>query len=391
MKALNSNTGIIFSNTIRGVSSSLLNAFVCFAFTALNFQLDLKDFVIFFTGSNLLLIVFNWGLKDYSVKLFTSENETKTIFSKLFSLRIVLYFVFGIVLAFLPLKISLLVFILAFSFFKSINNTIEAFSTSRNKNAGFALIDILSICVLVMAYVLNFNFTAVSVFILITVSEILKVVVGLLLFNKEISLRLINPFPFLKETVNYFLVAFFAFLLSKVDFYISSLYLNAKDVINYHIYSSLIGLSQIIISSFFSRQMVNWFKSKEDKFNVDMKRFSLVSLVLSLLALPFFYFITLYFYKFNISITMLILVFFNLFIFSFTLLEIYLNTHQNKHRIILTGVLFCAILNITLSFIIIRHFEVLGAILANIISLLALYLYFKIISKSDKKTKHLPT
>jgi O-antigen/teichoic acid export membrane protein len=381
LKVVNSNTGIVFSNTIRGISSSLLNAFICFAFTALNLQLDLKDFVIFFTGSNLLLIVFNWGLKDYSVKLFTSETETKNIFSKLFSLRVALYSVFGVVLAFLPLKLTLLTFILAFSFFKSVNNTIEAFSTSRNKNAGFAFIDILSLCILVIAYILNFNFTAVSVFILITGSEILKAIVGLLLFNKEISLRLINPFPFLKETVNYFLVAFFAFLLSKVDFYISSFYLNSKDLINYHIYSSLIGLSQIIITSFFSRQMVNWFKSKDDKFNVDMKRFSLVSFALSLLALPFFYFITLYFYKFNISVAMLILVFLNLFIFSFTLLEIYLNTHQNKHRVILTGVLFCAMINIVLSFIIISHFEVLGAILANIISLFTLYLYFKIVAK----------
>ncbi len=381
MKVLNSNTGIVFSNTIRGVSSSLLNAFVCFAFTALNLQLDLKDFVIFFTGSNLLLIVFNWGLRDYSVKLFTSESDTRNIFSKLFSLRVALYFVLGIVLVFLPLKLILLVFILAFSFFKSINNTIEAFSTSKNKNAGFAFIDILSLSVLVIAYIMNFNFTSLSVFILITASEIVKVVCGLLIFNKEISLRLINPFPFLKETINYFLVAFFAFLLSKVDFYISSFYLGAKDLINYHIYSSLIGLSQIIITSFFSRQMVNWFKSKEDKFNVDMKRFAFVSFVLSLLALPCFYFITLYFYKFNISVTMLALVFFNLFIFSFTLLEIYLYTHQNKHRVILTGVLFCSFINIALSFIIISYFAVIGAILANIISLFALYLYFKIVAK----------
>ncbi|MEO6304030.1 MAG: hypothetical protein ABIP51_12745 [Bacteroidia bacterium] len=362
MKVASSNTGIVFSNTIRGVSSSLLNAFVCFGFIALNLQTDLKIFVVFFTVSNLLLIILNWGLKDYSVKLFASQTDTKNVFSKLFSLRISLFFVLGIILAFVPLDLKALLFILVFTFFRSGNNVVESYSVSKNKNFAFACVDLISLASLVIAYLLNFNFSSNYVFYLIICAEILKMLIGFILFYNELSFQFMNPFSFLKETKNYFLVAFFSFLLSKADFYISSLYLGSKELINYHIYSSLIGLSQVIITAFFSRQMVIWFKSKEEHFLVDKRRFLAATFFLSAAALPFFYFITLYFYKFNISSTMLVLVFFNLFIYSFLLLEIYLNTHQNKHGVILTGVLISSTINVLLSFIFIRFFDVLGAI-----------------------------
>ncbi|MBA2611896.1 MAG: hypothetical protein H0U95_08000 [Bacteroidetes bacterium] len=382
MKGLNSNTAIVFSNTVRGVSSSLLNAFICFVFTALDLQSELKDFVIFFTAGNLLIIVLNWGLKDYSIKLFASDNNAKNVFSKLFSLRICLFVLVGISISFVPLETRLIACVLLYVLFKFINNTIEAYSTFNNKNHFFAFVDILSFCFLLVAYFLQYTFKADFVFVVFIIAESLKMIIGISMFNDRMSFRFIDPLPFLKQTGNYFFVAFFSFLLSKADFYISSFYLHAKELINYHIYSSLVGLSQVIITSFFSRQMVNWFKSKEEKFSVNAKQFFLTSLCLCILALPCFYFITLYFYKFTVSANMLAFVFFNLFVYSFILLEIYLNTHQNKHALILAGVVVSSIVNIILSFVLIKYYHIQGAILANIISLFVLYLYFKLRSRS---------
>lgn len=338
---------------------------------------DLKDFIIFFTVSNLALSVTNWGLRDYSIKLFVGEERSQVVFSKLFSLRIALFILTSSIVCFIPIPINLIFFILIFSCLKFGNNTIEAFSTSNNKNAIFAGLDLLSFAILLIYYCLNFSFELLPVLLLMTVFEALKFIAGSILFRGFISFKLINPLPFLKETYNYFLVAFFAFLLSKTDFYISSLYLNTNEIINYHVYSSLIGLSQVVIASFFSRQMVNWFKLKE-QFSENNKHFLLTAFALSALALPFFYFITLYLYKFNLSVTLLVLVFFNLFIYSITLFSIYLKTHQNRSKELLSGILVSAIVNIILSFILIDHFGMIGAIISNIAGLLSLYLFFKI-------------
>lgn len=339
--------------------------------------LDLKQFIIFFTATNLLLSVVNWGLKDYSIKLFVSDNRSQHVFSQLFSLRASLFVIVAIVMAFIPISVNLIFFVLLFSSLKFSNNTIEAFSTSKNKNTLFAFIDLFFFSSLLGYYIFNFGFKLTPVILLMILSEAVKFLAGAILFRDHISFKLINPFPFLKHTSNYFLIAFFAFLLSKIDFYISSLYLTSKEIINYHIYSSLIGLSQIIIASFFSRQMVNWFKTKED-FSANNNRFLLSSLVLSILALPFFYYITLYFYKFGLSTFLLTLVFFNLFIYSITLFEIYIKTNQNKAKELLSGVLVSACVNIISSFIVINYFGMIGAIISNIVGLLSLYLFFKI-------------
>ena len=109
-----SNKVIVFSNTIRGVSSSLVNAFVCFGFTALHFQSYLKDFIIFFTGVNLLLSLVNWGLKDYSVKLFVSESSTEKVFSQLFSIRLSLFILIGLIICYIPIDLRLILFVLIF-------------------------------------------------------------------------------------------------------------------------------------------------------------------------------------------------------------------------------------------------------------------------------------
>ncbi len=385
MKVISSNTGIVISNTVRGVSSSLVNAFVCFGFTALNLKSDLKTFVVFFTISNLLLIMLNWGLKDYSVKLFASQNHTKTIFSKLFSLRLVLFFILLPVLAFTPVSPGLIIIILSYTFLRSTNNIIEAFSVSQNKNFIFACIDVITLLVLVNCYLLNYNFSAEYTFYLVIGGEAIKILAGLIVFYDQFSFQIVNPFPFLKETKNYFFVTFFSFLLSKADFYISSFYLPSGELIRYHIFSSLIGLSQVIITAYFSRQMVVWFRSREESFAVDKQRFLISAVILSVAALPCFYFIAMYLYKFNISGTVLLMIYFNLFIYSFVLLEIYLNTHQNKHGIILIGVLISSAINIILSFIFIQFFNMTGAILANIISLFSLYLYFKFRTRTHKK------
>lgn len=373
-----SNKVIVFSNTIRGVSSSLLNAFVCFGFTALHLPSHLKNFIIFFTGVNLLLSFVNWGLKDYSVKLFVSESNVEKVFSQLFSIRLSLFFLIGVFICFIPLDLTIILFILIFSFLKSFNNTIEAFSTAKSKNGLFAGVDLFFLISLVIYYVLNSGFNLNMVIMLMIISELTKLFVGIILFREVISFKLINPIPFLKTTYNYFLIAFFAFLLSKIDFYIASLYLPSNEIINYHIYSSLIGLSQIIIASFFSRQMVDLFSSGEKTFTTQYKRFLLTSFALSALALPFFYFITHYFYNFSLSISTLALVFCNLFIYSIVIFEMYLKTDQNKSKLLLTGVLVSAVINIICSFSLINYFGIMGAIFSNIAGLLSLYLFFKV-------------
>jgi hypothetical protein len=373
-----SNKVIVFSNTIRGVSSSLLNAFICFGFTTLNLQLDLENFIIFFTGVNILLSIVNWGLKDYSVKLFVSESSSEKVFSQLFSIRMSLFIVVGIFVCFIPLEFNLILFILMFSFLKSVNNTIEAFSTAKSKNTLFAGIDLIFLISLVFYYCFYSGFQLTTVILFMIITELSKFFTGILLFKEVISFKIINPLPFLKSTYYYFLIAFFAFLLSKIDFYIGTIYLSPKQIINYHIYSSLIGLSQIIIASFFSRQMVNIFSSEEKIFPANNKRFLLSSIALSILALPFFYFTTNHFYKFTLSPTMLALVFCNLFIYSMTIFEIYLKTDQNRSKVLLIGVLVSASINIVFSMVSINYFGLIGAIVSNIAGLLCLYIFFKV-------------
>ncbi len=373
-----SNKVIVFSNTIRGVSSSLINAFVCFGFTALHLPSDLKDFIIFFTGVNLLLSFVNWGLKDYSVKLFVSESGTENIFSQLFSIRLTLFILIGVFICFIPLDLTIILFILVFSFLKSLNNTIEAFSTAKSKNSLFAGVDLFFLIFIVIYYSLHSGFNLNTVIMLMIIAELSKFFAGIILFREVISFKLINPFPFLKTTYNYFLIAFFAFLLSKTDFYIASLYLPSGQIINYHIYSSLIGLSQIIIASFFSNQMVDLFSSGGKTFSNNYKGFLLKSFALSILALPLFYVITHYIYKYNISMAMLALVFCNLFIYSVSIFEIYLKTDQNKSKLLLNGVLVSAVINIVFSFSLINYFGITGAILSNIAGLLSLYIFFKL-------------
>jgi len=373
-----SNKVIVFSNTIRGVSSSLINAFVCFGFTALHLPSDLKDFIIFFTGVNLLLSFVNWGLKDYSVKLFVSESGTEKVFSQLFSIRLTLFILIGVFICFIPIELTLILFVLVFSFLKSINNTIEAFSTAISKNGLFSVVDLFFLISLVTYYGLNSGFQLTIVILLMIITELSKLFVGIILFRDVISFKLINPIPFLKTTYNYFLIAFFAFLLSKTDFYIASLYLPSNEIINYHIYSSLIGLSQIIIASFFSRQMVDLFSTGEKTFSGRYKRLLLTSFALSILALPFFYFITQYFYKFEISVALIALVFCNLFIYSIVIFEMYLKTHQNRSQMLLVGVLVSAAINIICSFSIINYLGMMGAVLSNIAGLLSLYVFLKV-------------
>ena len=373
-----SNKVTVFSNTIRGVSSSLVNAFVCFGFTALHLQSDLKDFIIFFTGVNLLLSLVNWGLKDYSVKLFVSESNTEKVFSQLFSIRLSLFILIGLIICFIPIDLRLILFVLVFSFLKSINNTIEAFSTAKSKNGLFAAVDLFFLISLLTYYGLNSGFQLTMVILLMIITELSKLFVGIILFRDVISFKLINPIPFLKTTYNYFLIAFFAFLLSKTDFYIASLYLPSNEIINYHIYSSLIGLSQIIIASFFSRQMVDLFSSGEKTFSDRYKGLLIKAFALSILALPFFYFITQYFYKFEISVAQIALVFCNLFIYSIVIFEMYLKTHQNRSQMLLVGVLVSAAINIICSFSIINYLGMMGAVLSNIVGLLSLYVFFKV-------------
>gem|GEM_PF-3563541 len=378
MNVLMSNKLIVFSNTVRGVSSSLINAFVCFGFTALHLPSDLKNFIIFFTGVNLLLSFVNWGLKDYSVKLFVSESATDKVFSQLFSIRLSLFILIGVFICFVPLELTLIIFILVFSFLKSCNNTIEAFSTAKSKNSLFAAVDLFFLIALVIYYCLNSGFNLNTVIMFMIIAELSKLFAGIILFREVISFKLINPIPFLKTTYNYFLIAFFAFLLSKTDFYIASLYLPSNEIINYHIYSSLIGLSQIIIASFFSRQMVDLFSSREKTFSTQYKQFLLTSFTLSILALPFFYLITQYFYKFEISVTLLALIFCNLFIYSITIFEIYLKTDQNRSKVLLIGVLISAFTNVIFSFCLIQYLGMMGAVLSNIAGLVCFYLFFKI-------------
>ncbi|MFY8109719.1 MAG: hypothetical protein ACOVO9_12030 [Bacteroidia bacterium] len=322
-----------------------------------------------------------WGNRDSLLKLFSEHpSDIKSYWIQSFSSR--LFF---------------LIPILAGTYFVS-ENFIEIFYLSiwivlRYFNQSFESIILFSRDFIssILAEIFGLLFTCLGllifkdslsyneVLLVLTIGYLFKMIVLTIKFKSFFSFSYLLK-PDFKKLMTFFpfmVISFMGVLQQKVDIISMTWFLSKNEIAQYQVYSSFLLFAHSIPGLLISPYIKNIYRLPKSIFSKLNNYFLGLGLVISVISIALIYIAITLIYQFNFSFTLYLLGFINILLTYFYILEIFIlfKYNKQKHVMIINGVII--LINFIFCYLLIEELKIQGAILANIICQIIIYLSYK--------------
>jgi len=345
----------------------------------------LNTYVYFVSIYGLFYVFTNWGSKFFITKqISSSPKDIKHLVTGSISSKLLLCVLASLIIIVLPLELGVKILMILFLLLKSLTPIFNGLIIYTKTSQTVFIVE-LFFNVLFLAYIF-FNQNTISPFTFILFFVLLELLKSLYYFYKfwgELSLEvsLQKGLTVLKTSIYFFGVSFAGFIASKSDFYIVGILIDQSTMSHYFIISSLSAISMVIYASLintFETSIYRFSKSVFKKLEDTLRSFGMF---FSILSTAGFYVAINYFYNIPVDIKFTILFLVNIYIFTLLNFEMYRFTKLEKQKIILLILIFAGIINLGLSFILIKKYILFGAFMANTISLLCNYVLLRLYLK----------
>jgi len=363
------------ANLLRSFLPSLINVLISYVLLHYKGNELLNKNVVFLITVNLLMIVINWGVKDFLVREYSRQmSDAAQVFARVMRSKVPLVLVCCVAVCFVPLSQYLKLSVVAFIVFKSYNNLFEPLYIVYSRFRLITLCDVATAGLFICFLFWYSPITEFTIYAYLILSELVKCVANHLLFRKTgiLAYTLKPELKFLAETRNYFLAALAGFLMSRADVYLVGLFLGKNELNFYHISLNLIGLAQIGYTAMVAVYSRNLFRLPAPAFHKTLSQVGGLGALLSLVSGSLVWGLLACFYKFSVSYTFVMLTVLNLLSFSFVLPEMYRYTYYNRNDVSLRLTVASGLLSISSGLVLIPLFKMEGALLSNTLGSLLL-------------------
>lgn len=322
-----------------------------------------------------------WGNKDALMKLF-SENPSKlkSLWMESFSGRLFLLIPAVIGSYFVAPNFISVLYLSSWIILRYFTQAFEApilFTRNFKVNIVAELIGLIATIFLLIIFknILSFN----NVLLVITIGYFLKNLVQTFhyrtFFSFEFSFQ--PNYKKLAFLLPFMMLGFAGVMQQKSDM-ICVVWLSTKiEVAQYQVFSSFLIFMQSFPGLVAGPFVKNLYRLPKSSYPKIRKYFIGIGLIVSSLGIVLTYFVVTIVYHFELSFTLYLLGFLYGFLTYFYLLEIYLLFKNNKQQQVMMISVFSIVLNFILCFIFIPFMKIQGAVLANVLTQIAMFVLYK--------------
>lgn len=369
------------SNVGRGLLTGTFGLVLNYILIHLDSNEVLNTYVYFISIFGLFFNFTNWGGKFFNTKeISKSPKNSKTLISNLISSKLILIFIAGLGLIFVPLPNQLNFLLLGFLFLKSFTAIFDSLILFKKKSQIVLTVEIiLSVVFLFLIFIKGNSMSSVLFIVCFIGFELAKFLYYLTTFWNEISFQfsIAETYLVLKKSFYFFCVSLAGFLASKSDFYIIGLLINKETMSQYFIISSLSSMGMVVYASLINTFATSIYRFTNKMFKKLESFLKTFGLLFSFLSAVGFYIAVNWFYKIPVDFKFSFLFFANIFFFTLLNFEMYRFTKLEKQHVILAFLVFSGLINCVFSFLFIKKLLLFGALLANTIGILANYILFR--------------
>jgi O-antigen/teichoic acid export membrane protein len=332
-----------------------------------------------------------WGNRDTLVKSF-SENPSisKFLWMESFSNRLFLLLPVLVGTYFIASDFISNLYLSSWIIIRYFMQSFEAIILFSRKFLVSILAEITGLIVTISLIVIFKNIvTFHDVLLIITIGYFIKTAILIIkfrtYFNFSLSIkpnvkRLMSFLPFM-------MIGFLGVLQQKSDM-ISIAWLSSKiEVAQYQVFSSFLLFMQSIPGLIIGPYIKNLYRLPPSSYSKLQRFFSVIGLIISLVGSIIIYLAIKIIYHFDFPFTMYLLGFSHGFFTYFYMLKIYLMFKNQKQQQVMIISAATILLNFILCFIFIQIWNLQGAILANVMTQLSIYLIYKFYLKNKLAIK----
>ncbi len=322
-----------------------------------------------------------WGNRDSLLKLFSEHpSDIKSYWMDSFSSR--LFFLIPILAGtyFVSenfIEVFYLSIWIVLRYFSQSFESIVLFSRDFISSIIAEIFGLLITCLglLIFKDSLSYN----EVLLVLTIGYLLKMIVLTIKFNSFFSFSyLLNPdFKRLITFFPFMIISFMGVLQQKVDIISMTWFSSKNEIAQYQVYSSFLLFAHSIPGLLISPYIKNIYRLPTSSFSKLNNYFLGLGLVISTISIALIYIVITLIYQFNFSFTLYLLGFLNILFTYFYILEIFIlfKYNKQKHVMIINGVII--LINFICCYLLIKELKIQGALLANIICQIIIYLSYK--------------
>lgn len=348
----------------------------------LNTKEVLNSYVYFISIFALFLNFTNWGGRFFNTKeISKNPKNSKILIADLIFSKVILVFIAGFAVVFVPIGLKLRLLLLVLLFLKSLVPIFDSLIIFRKKSQIVFVTEVMfTVLFLFLVFTLGNKMDTVTFLTGFVLFELIKFGYYLITFWSEIAIRfsISDSIRVLRKSRFFFGVSMAGFVASKADLYVIGIMIDKETMSHYFIISSLSGVCMVVYAT-----LINTFEATIYRFNhkvfqkleTSLQSFGVIFSVLSAIG---FYIVMNLLYTIPTDFKFTLLFFANIFFFSLINFEMYRFTKLDKQKIVLIILLISGLINCGLSFMIVQQYLVFGAFLANTFGLLFNYLLLKI-------------
>gem|GEM_PF-2184808 len=328
-----------------------------------------------------------WGNRESLVKSF-SENPSnrKFLWMESFSNRLFLLLPVLVGTYFISSDFISILHLSGWIILRFFMQSFEAIILFSRNFIVSILAEIAGLIVTISSLVLFKNFiTFHDVLLIITIGYFIKTAILIINFRTYFNFTFtIKPnFKNLLPFIPFMMIGFLGVLQQKSDM-ISIAWLSSKiEVAQYQVFSSFLLFMQSIPGLIIGPYIKNLYRLPPSSYSKLQRFFTVIGLIISLVGTIAIYFAIKIIYHFDFPFTMYFLGFLYGFFTYFYMLKIYIMFKNQKQQQVMIISAATILLNFILCFIFIHIWSLLGAILANVMTQLSIYLVYNYYFKNN--------
>jgi O-antigen/teichoic acid export membrane protein len=374
---------LIVAGALFRVLSSLSSALVSLTVIR-QFSTDLWGQVVYFILlQDLCFSLINWGSSSYLDYQFSHHpNHIKKYWNNSIISRSVLLFLFLIIIIFLNYETEVSVLFSGWCIARFIYQSFEPIAQFERNFIFLLVIEIAGLLIIIIPVLLRlFNIDLQMMLILYFTSFTSRAALSSIYFKNYCkSIRSSISFNemkyFFKAAFPFLILTFSAMLQQRADIYITTLYLTESETAQYQVFINLLLFGQVGASLLLSPFSKNIFRLPAISIKRLENQFMFLGIFLSLITILFISLIITIGYHFQFSFILYVLGYIYILMFYLYLIRIYILRKTFKQlTIALYSFIGCGV-NLTVSFLLIPRYAVIGAMLAGAATQISMTILF---------------
>ncbi len=381
---------VILLNTVNSIISPFTNILLSIFIIKFSGQDVWGNFVYFFLYAVLFSSLLNWGLKEYSLRQFSSDpSEIHNIWVSNFITRISLIIpLIVFVLILFPFKTALVILIWSILMFCSLSfEPLIVYYKKFTMSVTAEIIPNLFIYSCIFIFRPGLKFILISYFLYYA----FRIVFFTLLFKKYIfintAFKKLYDFSIFKYSAGFFLLGLTGMLGSRADQYIASILLPGEELGKYQVIKNFLLYFQAVSVFVIYPYLKNFYRLRQNSVLILNKAFIAGGFIVVIPSVFFLWFVMNFIYNYSFELnTYIISVFFILPSFIYIIPVYYLYSIKKEKLVLLSNIILI-LTSFSAGYILIMLYGINGGLITGTITgWLGVILYYLFYLKNRKIT-----